>query len=146
MTEQPHRILVTGSRTWTNRMAVYGALDAVLHKYVSIVVVHGACPTGADAMAADWIAEAGAADVTEDGHAANWNAPCDPAVCKAGHRRSGTRGSYCPAAGPRRNNEMVAAGAVLCLAFIRRGSRGASQCAEAAETAGIPIVIHREDM
>jgi len=111
------RVLVTGSRNWTDRTAVYGALDAVLHEYVSIVVVHGACPAGADAMAVDWIAEAGDADVTEERHPANW-------------------GRHGRAAGPIRNNEMVKLGADLCLAFIRRDSRGASQCAQGGRDGG----------
>jgi hypothetical protein len=51
------------------------------------------------------------------------------------------------AAGHLRNARMVAAGAELCLAFIRDHSRGASHCAALAEQAGIPtrrITEHRE--
>ena len=42
------------------------------------------------------------------------------------------------AAGFQHNAAMVAAGATVCLAFIRNGSRGASHTTALAEAAGIP--------
>jgi hypothetical protein len=112
------RILVTGSRDWTDgdlirqemRRAVadFGPADQV-------VIVHGGA-RGADAIA-ESIARGVGLDV--ECHPAAWD----------------TRGR---AAGIIRNSEMVNAGADVCLAFIRNQSRGATHCADAAEKAGIP--------
>lgn len=110
------RILVTGSRDWPDEAAIRDALRAEWEP--SAVLVHGACPTGADAIASRIWTGAG---LPEERHPADW----------AAHGR---------AAGPRRNAEMVALGADVCLAFIRAGSRGASHTAALAERAGIRTV------
>jgi hypothetical protein len=109
------RVLVTGSRGWADVAAVRAALDAATPA-ARITVVHGDCPTGADTHAHRWAADH---DQRIETHFADWKA----------HGR---------AAGPIRNKAMVAAGADLCLAFIRNGSRGATGCAALAEAAGIP--------
>ncbi len=127
------RILITGSRDWADRNAVYAALhtevelnwergydsDGVFVDWIppkDFVLVHGACPTGADAIANDWAINAWC---RIEAHPADWN-------------------KYGKAAGFRRNAEMVNLGADLCLAFIKNGSMGASHTAELAEKAGIP--------
>jgi len=54
MTATPrYRVLVTGSRTWTDEQAIRTALASVirLHGPERVTVVHGACPRGADALA-----------------------------------------------------------------------------------------------
>lgn len=117
------RILVTGSRTWTDYVTL---ADALLNAYFAttctapVTLVHGGCPRGADEMAHRWadeIRESGWR-LDEERHPADWER----------HGKS---------AGFRRNAEMVTAGADLCLAFIRDGSRGASHTADLAEKAGI---------
>ena len=131
------RILVTGSRDWKDRNRVlWGLSSACLangwttepDEYGNwlpagdVVLGHGGCPTGADVMADDW---ALSSCVTTEVHLAEWD-------------RHGLR------AGPIRNEEMVAAGADICLAFIRNNSRGASGCAEKAESAGIKTLRFTE--
>jgi hypothetical protein len=120
------RVLLTGSRTWEDWEALETALDDIAWAHDETVVVHGACPRGADAMAAVWCKErAGWLDkagriLIEEPHPADW-------------KRYGRRAGFV------RNVQMVGLGADVCLAFIRDGSRGASMTADLAEKAGIPV-------
>lgn len=119
------RILVTGSRDWED----WQELSFQLFKYASstyeyVTVVHGHCPTGADAMA-DYVGAEllGFMEITGVGverHPADWD-------------------QYGKSAGFRRNAEMVNLGADICLAFIKNGSKGATMTADLAEKAGIPV-------
>src|SRR6266851_4582333 len=112
------RVLVTGSRTWTDEAVIGAALAG--HCPPGTVLVTGACPRGADAIAARlWQARGGQVEQ----HPADW-----PAGRGAGFAR---------------NAAMVALGADACLAFIRDASPGASHAARLAALAGIPV--HRYD-
>lgn len=133
----PYRILVTGSRDWTDDRAIGNTLTSAAALAVAqgkrLVVVHGACPTGADRIADAW---------------ARWhqNRGRDIDIEEYPARDFGPW----PACGPIRNKHMVSLGADACLAFIgpctrprcRRPdphpSHGASHCAHLAEAAGIP--------
>ncbi|MFE2140227.1 SLOG family protein [Streptomyces sp. NPDC059456] len=118
-----YRILVTGSRDWTDTDAICQALDQAVQALPphtrDVWLVVGDCPTGADRIAYQW---AVAAAVPIDVHLADWS-------------------SHGKAAGPRRNAQMVASGADLALAFIRNGSRGASHTVALARRAGIPVQL-----
>jgi hypothetical protein len=130
------RIIVTGSRDWTDRNVLYRALDdrAPGFTALGLTLAQGLCPTGADALARQWARDRLA--LVAD-YPADWT-------------RLG------PAAGPIRNKEMVDAGADLCLAFVNRcrasrctrpeihGSHGATNCAELATAAGIETRIFKE--
>jgi hypothetical protein len=108
------RVLVTGSRTWTDETVIRGALRE--HWQPGTVLVTGACPRGADAIAERlWRSWGGQAER----HPADWAAG---------------RG-----AGFARNAAMAARGADACLAFIRDGSPGATHAARLAALAGIPV-------
>jgi len=118
-----YRILVTGSRTWEDEAAVRMELGTEMQRAFMLgmrpVVVHGACPRGADAVA-DRLARELAPAAVPESHPADWD-------------------RFGKAAGFRRNDEMARLGAIVCLAFIRDGSRGASHCADRAQALGIPV-------
>lgn len=124
------RVIITGSRTWTND----GMIAREMHRIAKgcpdehLVFIHGAAPHGADAMvgpAADVIASIQAGLTVEvEEFPAEWDA-------------------LGPSAGHIRNQEMADAGADMCLAFskgwpITAGT--ASMCAKAIK-AGIPVLV-----
>lgn len=123
MTE-PYRVLVTGSRDWDDVTTIGAALEQALIDAGPrpVLVVHGACPSGAD-----WHAD----------HYARWlrgkGCPLDVEPHPANWKFNGKRAGFI------RNAHMVNLGADLCLAFIRNGSRGASHTAALAEQAGITV-------
>lgn len=115
------RILVTGSRKWSNPRPIREALSAAVSQAddpTDVIVVHGACPTGADFLAAHWCRVNG---VPAEPHPANW--------------------SFGKSGGPVRNQEMVDAGANVCLAFPLPGSTGTPDCMERARLAGITVLV-----
>lgn len=115
------RILITGSRDWTNWRIIHGALCDYLFEE-QVVLVSGACPTGADRMAEKWARGMGYEVET---HPADW----DQHGKKAGFIR---------------NKEMVDLGADICLAFIKNNSKGATMTLNLAEKAGIRTKVWRE--
>ena len=133
------RVLVTGSRSWKDTDAVHTALDALAQSaaqvgYDGIAIVHGGAK-GADTSAGLW---------ASDRKRRGW--PVTAEVHPAGWRQ------YGPAAGMRRNREMVQLGADACLAFLNicesdrcrrprpHHTHGASGCADLAEAADIHTV------
>lgn len=118
------RILVTGSRDWTDRGAVVDALWRAwidLGANLETVLVQGECHLGgADLIAKQvWQAcglpvESHPADMGPDGHIL----------------------------GPKRNAHMVSLGADLCLAFPLPSSRGTRNCMRLAREAGIPVRVY----
>lgn len=119
MTE-PLRILITGSRTWTDTQAIDYAISHALadHDRPAVVVTGGA--RGADELAAT-LAPTYGPDVTCERWPADWN-------------RHGK------AAGAIRDQEMVDAGAHVCLAFPLGEARGTRDCMRRAEAAGIRVI------
>ncbi|WP_425471796.1 hypothetical protein [Streptomyces cadmiisoli] len=95
-----------------------------------MIVRHGACPTGADKYAEEWVSEQAGKwpfTVSSDPMPAYWS-------------------GYGKNAGPKRNTAMVAKGADECMAFMRLGSRGTMDCLVKAIKAGIiTTVLHEED-
>lgn len=136
------KVLVTGSRTWTDAATIRLALEAVADAAVAanvpmVTVVHGACPNGADEIADQWVRwYRGGTLVLAERHPALWT-------------------KYQKRAGFVRNELMVANGADLCLAFLApcsdskctepkpHDSHGATHCAELADERGIPLRVFR---
>lgn len=120
------RLLITGSRDWNSREVIEKSIldTAEWTKYndVELIVVHGDCPTGADALAQAICEDHG---IKTERHPADWNE----------HGR---------AAGPIRNQEMVDLGAHECLAFPHHGSRGTYDCLRRAESADIPTRVFQD--
>lgn len=125
------RVLVTGSRHFDRSMVVDGVLDEVyeglcgrMPGHHMLTVVHGKRHTGADYFANLWVRarQQSGKQVTADPHPADW-------------------AKYGNSAGPRRNSEMVASGALLCLAFFQvdRPCDGTTDCSNKAKAAGIPL-------
>lgn len=116
------RVIVCGSRRWTDRKAIADRLaDLVLeHAPDYPVIVHGAA-RGADRIAED---EAGKAGLVTEPHPADWD-------------RHGKR------AGVIRNEEMAALGANLCIAFWDGQSTGTADMLERARKHGIPTEVKR---
>lgn len=117
------RILITGSREWTDRDVIR---DAIVREGRAsglsgqdTTIVHGAA-RGADLLAADVAREF---NCRIEAHPADWD-------------------RYGKSAGHHRNAEMVALGADVCLAFPLPGARGTWDCVRKAKAAGIPVTVY----
>lgn len=112
------RVMVTGSRDWTERGIIRSALTQVSRNpgVESVTVVHGAA-RGADSIAADAAQTLGYA---VEAHPADWE-------------------TYGKAAGVIRNTEMLNSGIDFVLAFQKGGSRGTAHAVKAARLRGIPV-------
>lgn len=94
------RVLITGSRNWRGRAAVWVPLDRLLKHYGQILVIHGDCPSGADLLAREWAEEYEGEGAFQRRFPADW----DGAGRGAGYVRNG---------------EMVRFGADLALVFAK---------------------------
>ena len=131
MSESLKVVLVTGSRDWQDTGCVWDAIDAELPD----LIIHGACPTGADSIAADY-----SADIETDAFGiampAQWDAHTPPGK-----------------AGPIRNSEMVQLLKLLrtsghrcvVLAFPIGESPGTRGCMRMARVAGFAVDSHGRD-
>lgn len=153
---RPFRLLVTGSRDWTDTVLLREVLDdiavtACQAGATELVVVHGACYPSAERSSnvrphrsADWLAQLWVTRLTHpltvrpEPHPAAWTAPCR-STCRPGHRRERRSGSICPYAGKYRNQLMVDLGADLGVAFWLNQSSGTGDCISRMKRAGIRV-------
>jgi hypothetical protein len=106
------RVIVCGGRDYSDKAAIYRALDGLES---DAVIVHGGA-RGADRLAGEVAALQGR---WQESFPANW----------AEHGKS---------AGPRRNIAMLEAGADLVIAFP--GGKGTAHMVKIARQAGVPVV------
>jgi hypothetical protein len=115
------RILITGDRFWACHALDARVLRRLVDRYgPDLVVVHGAAP-GVDES---FDSAARGLGIAVEPHPADWD-------------RLGSR------AGPARDQEMVDAGAALCVALHRflTNGRGTKDCCRQAIQAGIPTYL-----
>ncbi|AXH44227.1 DprA-like DNA processing chain A [Arthrobacter phage GoCrazy] len=115
------RLLITGSREWTDLEFIRGQLRKIYEAHSDVTLVSGACPRGADRIA-EVVGEVEFGFKIER-HPAEWE-------------------KYGPRSGFKRNAEMVALGADVCFAFIKDESRGATHTAQLAYKNGIKTYVN----
>ena len=112
------RIITTGSRDWPTdefsnliiTSTMYGLWHANCYSREALTVVHGHCPTGADAVVDKW-----ATDMEDWAKKSEFTLPGTLVIPERHPADWDTHGK---AAGPIRNTEMAAHGADLCVAFL----------------------------
>lgn len=121
---EPRVVLLTGSRDWTDAGLIRETLTRLNDTIPGLVIRHGDCPTGADAIAAQWCA---ANAVAQDPVPADW----------AAHGK---------AAGPIRNQAMLDREPCpeAYVAFHKGASRGTQDMVVRCEKAGIRGNVYRE--
>lgn len=109
-------VLIFGSRNWPDRPFIWNVLSMLLDTHGDLIVFHGACPTGADNHAEEWVKSVSSRSASKClRFTAHWEA----------EGRS---------AGPLRNRRMAwafkQAGGTIALAFRVGGtaSRGTASC------------------
>lgn len=114
------RVIVCGSRDWTDEHIIYGRL---LQLPDSSIVITGGC-RGADAIAADLVHTSSLLALGSETYRADWK----------------THGK---AAGPIRNRHMLAAGCDLLIAFHPdiASSKGTKHMVNIARAAGVSVEI-----
>jgi hypothetical protein len=113
------RIGVTISRDWDDHEAIVDAIMEAIHGISAhkVTLIHGASQMDFFVAGVGFML-----DMELEPYPADW-------------------GEFGKAAGMKRNRQMVAAGADLWIAWIKNESRGATDCANAARAAGIPVMV-----
>ncbi|RZT87487.1 hypothetical protein EV383_4412 [Pseudonocardia sediminis] len=150
------RILVTGSREWRDYATIRSDLLALLQLSTTgtpVLIQGGQVSrdkgTG-ERFGADYLAKKAWQDISDESGfqslheevRADWTGPCD-LTCTRNHRRpSRGGGTYCPAAGPRRNARMVTEHKPThALAYPLGDSAGTNDCLRHLRAAGVPVKV-----
>ena len=113
------RVIVCGGRNYTDRDAVFRALDKMHRGFLIEAVIHGNA-SGADRLGGEWATARGVA---------NWPVPAQWS-------------KFGKSAGPRRNQAMLGMGVDLVAAFP--GGTGTKDMVRRAEKAGVRVVKFEE--
>jgi hypothetical protein len=131
------KVLTTGSRDWPEEN-----IDLIETALLKVILgnnppnkppwelVVGDNAKGADRYCREMWSEWGHTVKVFD---ADWYGPCKR-TCTPNHRKKLKNKSYCPAAGPYRNQRMVDEGPDVCLAFPTPGSVGTWDCVRRARS------------
>jgi len=137
-----YRILVTGGRDLPEAEVVWLPLWMLLHRKRSIVVVDGACPTGADLYAHEWVTMP---EQPWNRGRRNYEPKVEHLALEEEHPAAWSLKGK--SAGPLRNQEMVDSGADACFAFPTPKSRGTYDCMARCWCKGIPVYVwHHLDL
>lgn len=115
------RILITGSRTWTDIdyiRQVFTSINDTLAEEITLVSGH--CPKGADMLGEKIALELG------------WNVELHPADWNQHGRKAGFV----------RNQMMVDSQPYQLVAFVHNKSKGAAMTVQIAKKASLPIIVH----
>ena len=116
------RVLICGSRDWTNEQAIHTELDRLYARYGNdLVIIQGNAP-GADTIAARYAAlELG---IKQEAYRADWH-------------------KHGKAAGPIRNQQMLDEGKPQgVVAFQLHNSRGTEDMIRRAKAIGLPVIVY----
>lgn len=133
MNEQSFRVLVTGSREWTDRAVIRTALEALSDYQPTpelITIVHGA------AVGADTIAD-------EEAKALGYTREPYP-IPKEEWRPPHLHGVIDYSVGPRRNQRMLDTGVDLVLAFPHGISKGTRGCMKMAGKMKLKVINYEQ--
>lgn len=128
------RIAFTGGRKYNNRDRVHEVMRKLVAHYGNFEVVHGGA-SGLDRLVDEISLNYGLHQ--KEVFPADWSGLCRPGICFPNHRKGRKGYTYCPAAGPRRNQEMVDSGLDLVVAFD--GGNGTADMIRRSHSAGITI-------
>jgi hypothetical protein len=113
------RIIICGSRNWTDKALIHAEVDRLLARYDNeLIIIHGVCETGADMIANDYCIEK---DIRIIPFPAKW-------------KIQGLR------AGPIRNQRMIDEGKPQGVVAFDMGGDGTADMMRKAKAAGLPVI------
>lgn len=113
------RIIICGSRDWTDKPRIHAEIDRLLARYGSeLIIIHGVCETGADSIANDYCIDK---DIRIIPFPARWK-------------------TYGNRAGQIRNQEMIDRGKPQGVIAFDLGGTGTAGMMNKAREAGIPLI------